>query len=265
MKKYFLDIAKTLKSHDLFNLSASISYFAILSLIPLSMIFISALGHVAGAGAVVVHQIADNLTNVVPGARDIFLTNIEKLVRRKSPVGWLGIGFLLLISTVLFSSLEKAFNKIFGSERKRNFFHSRFLAVVVIFGFLLLLCLPSAIGLFEAILVKYGYSVPLSSYISGKPFFVVFGILSYVVAITIIPNRRVYLRYAFVGAVLYTVGIALAKYLFHWYLGMAFDKYNIIYGSLTAMILTVVWIYYLTFILLLSAEVVAYLQGRKKI
>ena len=42
----------------------------------------------------------------------------------------------------------------------------------------------------------------------------------------------------------------------------AIQRYNIIYGSLTAVVLLVVWIYYLTVLMLLSAEFVATMQSK---
>lgn len=264
MKSFFLDIIKSCRAHDLLNLSANISFFAILSLLPLTMIFVAVLGHVIGSGTIVT-QIADTLTGMIPGAKDILLSNITNLVESKSALGVWGITFLLLISMVLFGSLERAFGKIFGSDKKRNFFHSRLLAILVISLILLFMFLPSTINLLESFLAGYGYSIPLTSYLSGKVFFVVFAVLSFVVTVIIVPNRRIFIRHAFVGGIIFAVGIAIAKYLFHWYLVVAFDRYNVIYGSLTAMILTVTWIYYLANILLISAEVVACLQrGSKK-
>jgi membrane protein len=74
----------------------------------------------------------------------------------------------------------------------------------------------------------------------------------------------VYIRYAMVGGVIFSVGIGVAKFLFSWYLGFAMTRYNVIYGSLTAVILTVVWIYYMSVVLLFSAEIVSELQHLKK-
>jgi membrane protein len=261
VKNFFVEIIKACRSDDILNLSASISFFAILSLLPLTMIFVAALGLIIGSDESITH-IAAIITDVVPGAEAIIKSNITNLVDSRSSIGFWGIGFLLVVSTVLFGSLERAFNKIFESEKRRNFFHSRLLAVGVIFIILLLLFLPSTIQFLEITLAKYGYLIPLSSYLTAKVFFVFFAMFSYLVTIVIVPNQKVYLRYALVGAVFYAAGIAVAKYLFRWYLVASFDRYNLIYGSLTAMILTVIWIYYLSNILLISAELVAHLQRR---
>ncbi|MBI4126723.1 MAG: YihY/virulence factor BrkB family protein, partial [Deltaproteobacteria bacterium] len=69
--------------------------------------------------------------------------------------------------------------------------------------------------------------------------------------------------YAAIGGVIFAGGIALAKFLFRWYMVVAFTRYNIIYGSLTAVVLFVVWIYYVSVILLMATEAAAVLQGRR--
>lgn len=262
MKNFFVTIYKSCMSHDIFDLAASISFYAILSLLPLTMVFVSAIVHVMGSETVVT-QIVDSVTAIIPGAKEIFSSNLQNLIKSKSSLGMWGISFLLVISTVLFSSLENAFDKVFETVKRRNFFHSRLLAIGVIFIILVLLFVPSSIRVLESVLVRYGYSIPLYNYISGSMFFVIFAMVSYLVTIIIVPNQKIYLRYAFWGACFYAAGIAVAKYLFSWYISITFDRYNLIYGSLTAIILTVLWVYYLSIILLVSAELVAYLQKRR--
>ena len=250
--------------HDLFNLSANISFYAILSLPPLAMIFVSVIGYVVGTGDIV-EQIVHTVTDVIPGAKPIFLSNLQNLMEQRSKLGIWGVGFLLIVSTVLFSSLEGAFDKIFEVEKKRNFLVSRLLAIGVIFIIVVLLFLPFAMRTIQTFMQNYDYSVPLIAYISGKAFFVIFGVLAFTIVIMIVPHQRVYLRYAFLGGIIFATGVAIAKFIFQWYLGVALHRYNLVYGSLTAVILMVIWIYYMTLILLISAEVVAFLQNRRKI
>lgn len=244
------------------NLSASISFFAILSVLPMSMIFISILGHVMGSDGIV-GEITRIFAEEIPGAKDILLSNISSLVKSENALGWWGIVSLVLISTILFGSLETALDRIFTSGRKRNFLYSRLLAVFLILVILVFLFLPSVVHFLELFLVKFGYSIPLSAYLSGKTFFVVFAMLSFIAAVMIIPNHKVSFKHAVFGGLIYAVGVAVAKFFFRWYMAMTFSRYNLIYGSLTALVLMVLWVYYLVNILLISAEVVAYLQKRR--
>jgi len=263
MKRFIVDIVKSCWKHDIFNLSANISFFAILSLLPMLMIFVAVMGYVLGSHSIV-GEIVKNFTEAIPGADQILRSNINNLVDSRSALGAWGASFLLVISTVLFSSMERAFDVIFDIEKHRHFLKSRLLAIGVVCIIMLLLFVPSAVNLVEKFFQQYGYSVPFSSYLTGKTFFIIFAMLAYVATVTIVTYQRVYFRYAIIGALIFAFGSAIAKYIFQWYLTITFTKYNLIYGSLTALILMALWIYYLSNILLVATEVVAYLQNRRR-
>lgn len=264
MKNFFKGIVVSYKNHDCFNLAANISFYAILSIIPLTMIMFSVLGYFLGSEEVF-RQIIKTLTGAIPRGSEAIIANIEGVVNSRYELGWMGIGFMVFIALLLFSSLEHALDRIFESVKKRNFFHSKLLAVIVIFIIALFLYAPSAITLLEGFLHKYGFSVPLSKYISGKTFFFVFAALSFAITVVIVPNRKILFRYAILGGAFYAFAIGVARYLFRWYMAFSFDRYNLIYGSLTALVLLVIWIYYLANILLLSSEIVAYLQKKNDV
>ena len=260
--KIVRDLFKSYKDHDCFSLAANISFFALLSLIPLLMIATSVAGYVLGGTEGLFNQVVTAFTDILPRGQEQFSANLNAIVSNKSRIGWVGVGFLLFIASLLFSSIEHAFDRIFQSVKSRNFFHSRLISVLLVFGVTFILFLPTMIGFFKATLAKFSIHVPLSSLATNKAFFVVMLIASFVVAVIIMPNRDVKFRWAVIGGVFFAVGVGIAKCLFRWYIATAFDRYNIIYGSLTALVVTIIWIYYLANVLLLSSELVAVLQRR---
>ena len=88
--------------------------------------------------------------------------------------------------------------------------------------------------------------------------------LAFVMVCVVIPNQKVYIRYAAVGGLVFSLGIGLARFVFKSYTSFALAKYNLIYGSFTAAILFIMWIYYMALILLLAAEIAASLQDVRK-
>ena len=193
MKRFVVDIVKSCWKHDIFNLSANISFFAILALLPLLMIFVSVMGFVLGSHSIV-GEIVNNVTDVIPGVDQILKSNINNLVQSRSALGAWGISFLLVISTVIFSSMERAFDIIFDIKKRRHFLKSRLLAIGVLCIIMLLLFVPSTINLVQKFFEQYGYSVPFSSYLTGKSFFIIFAMLAYVITVTIVTYQRVYFR-----------------------------------------------------------------------
>jgi membrane protein len=53
----------------------------------------------------------------------------------------------------------------------------------------------------------------------------------------------------------------LAKHFFTWYIGRS-TQYNVIYGSLEAIVILVIWVFYSSIILLFCAEVVSAYRRR---
>lgn len=255
-------LAKSYKEHDCFNLAANISFFAILSLIPLLMIVVSAAGFVIGSSEELFSQIVSAVTDVLPKGKNELAASLNSIIYGRSSVGGIGIVFLLFIASLLFSSVEHALDKIFQSVKRRNFFHSRLLSVLLVFGVISVLFLPAAIGVFQAVLARFSVSVPLSGLASDKIFLGFLMIASFVAAVMIIPSHKVQFRFAVAGSIFFAVCVGAARFLFRLYIAYSFDRYNVIYGSLTVLVVAVIWIYYLANIFLLSSELVAVLQRR---
>ncbi|MBU4484174.1 YihY/virulence factor BrkB family protein [bacterium] len=264
VKNFITGVLGGYKEHDCFHLAAYISFYAILALIPLTMIAVSAAGLILESSEVLFQRIVDTITTGLPhGISSGFITNLQNVKKGSSSMGWLGFGTMIVISTFLFSSLEYSLDKVFKSVRKRNFFHSKLVAIILIFSITLFFSLPTIVSLFERIFASYGHHVPLGSYITARVFFFLFAFFSFLMTIFIVPNHRVKFINACIGALTFAVIIVFGKYIFNWYLEYSFDRYNIVYGSLTALVLILTWIYSVAAIMLLSAEIVAYLQKRK--
>ncbi len=256
-------IIKSFLKNDALNFAASISFCALLSIIPLGMLMVSAAGYVLGSFDEVFNQLVTGIGDLIPWGKEIILANLKSMMDKRSHLGIFGVAFLIFIATLLVSSIESAFDKIFRTEKSRNFLHSRLLGVGMIFLVSLLLFLPTMAGLIQVLLQRFGIFVPLAEVMTGKAYFMLVLFIGYMMVVVIIPNRKVYMRYAVVGGVIFAVGIAVAKYVFQWYLGFALTRYNVIYGSLTAVILTIVWIYYMSVVLLFSAQIVSEIQHRR--
>lgn len=256
-------VIKTFFRNDDLNYAASIAFCALLSIIPLAMLMVSAAGYVLGSFEEVFDQLVTSFGDLIPWGRDLFVANLQSIMERRSHLGIFGALFLIFIATILVSSMEMALDKIFRIERSRNFFHSRMLGIGMIALVTLLLFLPTTAVVVEVSLQRFGIDIPLGEFMRGKAYLFLVLFIAYLMTVVIIPNKKVYLRYAVVGGVIFSAGIGIAKYLFQWYMGFAITRYNLIYGSLTAVILTVLWIYYMSIVLLFSAEIVSEIQHRK--
>lgn len=248
---------------DCLNLAANISFGALLAIIPIGMMMVSIAGYFLGGSAEAYGRVVAMATNLLPVGRETFEANLQSILEQRGSLGIVGVGFLVFIATFLTSSIEHALDIVFKAVKRRNFFHSRLLGIALIFWITLLFSLPTMAQVLEGLLARTGFNFPLSEIMAGKWFFFLVAFLAYVMTVVVIPNPKVYVRYAAVGGLFFAVGIGVAKLLFRWYMLFAIDRYNIIYGSLTAVVLLVVWIYYLAVVLLFTAELVAEMQARR--
>jgi YihY family inner membrane protein len=76
-----------------------------------------------------------------------------------------------------------------------------------------------------------------------------------------IPNTSISSRHALAGGASCAFLFELAKHFFTWYIGRS-SQYNVIYGSLEAIVILVVWAFYSSSILLFCAEVVSAYRRR---
>lgn len=259
--RFFTSIFKSYWKDDCFNLAENISFCALLAIIPISMMMVSIAGYFLGGSAEAVTSIIEIATDVLPVGKEQFILNLQSILDQRSSFSMYSLIFLVFVATLLLASIERSFDIIFKSPGRRNFFHSRLLGIVVIFLITLLFALPSMSQILGGLFSRYGFDFPLSWLMTGRAYFFLVAFLACTITIVVIPNQKIYLRYAVVGAITFSVGISVARFIFQWYMLFALQRYNIIYGSLTAVVILVVWIYYLASVLLLSAEIVSVLQS----
>ncbi|MFH1873949.1 MAG: YihY/virulence factor BrkB family protein [Pseudomonadota bacterium] len=260
-------IGKILKSFindDCFSLASNISFCAILAVIPLMMLMMSVTGFFLGSQAKILNDLVNEILSALPIGQEIFMQNLHAVMDTKSSLGIVGILTLFFIATVLVSAIEKSFDTIFKTNKRRNFFHSRLIGITVIFGVSLLFFIPTVVRIFESLFKHFHFTLPFGQLLTTDFFMFVVAFLAFVVGCVVIPNQKVYIRYAAIGGLVFSIGIGVAKMFFRIYAEFAFAKYNLIYGSFTALILSIMWVYYLSNILLLSAEVVAHIQDKYK-
>lgn len=248
--------------HDCLTLSTHISFCALLSMIPLLLIVFSIVGFALGSSMDVYQQLVQGIGDFLPQAQDFLVRNLKELVNQRHSSGLYGIFLLIFFATLLFGAIERALDLIFEAEKRRNFFHSRLLAVLLIGVISLFFFLPTAADILTRLLTRFGFHFPLGDWLRGPAFFFLFTYAAFVLIVTVIPHHQVRLRYAALGGLVFSAGILAAKQIFRWYMLRAVGQYSVIYGSVTAFVLLLLWIFYCSNILLFAAEIVAHLQHR---
>jgi YihY family inner membrane protein len=248
------------------HLAASISYFMLLSFIPMLALFVSALALFVRSSEDFTARVFLGLETYFPVVPPTFVSQVRDLVRHAGTLGWVAGGFVLVTTELVFGSIQNALNRVFGS-RKRGFIYSKVLSLALIGGAGAALTVSFGMAALaregEAISGPQGL-VDLSAMIARSFALRValpVGLLAavFTTAIKTIPNKRVHLRAAATGGIFCAALFEVTKHLFTWYVGSV-AQYNVIYGSLGTLIVGLIWVHYSASLFLYSAELAAALD-----
>jgi len=248
-------------------LAGSISYFTIMALVPFCLFLVTIFGSFLGQYHGLYKFLSSKLINFFPSITAGITKELGKLITFK------GIGifsFILygILSYQLFSSLENALGMIFKVPKRRTFFWSAIMSLCIVTLLIIIIVVSftatSLIPLFKALRpyfpeLRIGLITGfLVRYV--VPFVMVFFIVS--ILYILLPNIKVKISHSFIGAFFTTAFLEVAKHLFTWYVG-TIAKLGTIYGSLTAFVIFLLWVFYSACIFLIGAEIV-HNQGYRK-
>lgn len=252
--KYFMDKCKQDKINAY---SAQAAFFMLLSAIPFLMVFSSLLQYTS----ITEGMILEIIQRVVPEYISPFLVSIIDEVYNRS------MGIISVTAIVAIWSAAKGvqymtdgLNSVNDLEETRNWFVLRFWASIYTVVFLIAVIFTLLVLVFGNSLhdLATGY-IPILRQITdffanfrGLWLFVVLT-LFFDVIFTTLPNKKLTFKSQLPGAAICSV----AWYLFSWGLSIYIDYFNgfSMYGSLTTIVLIMLWLYFCMYIMMMSAEI----------
>ena len=251
--------------------AAGMAYYTLFSLFPFLIIMVTiASFFVKGAQAVA--QITDVMETVIPVSQNLVQTNLERILEIRNSIGALGlVGFLWSASNAFFMLVHNV-NQAWLDIEPQSFIKKRIVAfamVATILGLLILLMLSSSILdlIAQTQIPVLGKTPFLDSRIYNlitniSPW--LFSFLFFVSLYRWIPSADVSWKAASWSAALAAPLWRLASRGFSWYLRSGFPSYDLIYGSLSAIVVLLLWIYLSNIIILLGAHVCAAINEQEE-
>lgn len=244
--------------------AAALAFTSLLSIVPLMTVSFTVM-----AAFPLFKQLGSELQsfifqNFVATSAEIVQENLQKFAGQAINLSATGIIFLVVTAVLMVFNMEQAFNAIWRVKRSRKGIP----AFMMYWG--LITFLPIVIGIGFAI-SSYLFSLP---FIEGttetlglrKPMLTYFPYLLTFTAFTVLyialPNCKVLLRHAALGGMVATILFELAKYGFGLYV-LNFPTYELLYGTLAAIPIFLMWIY-LSWLIILFGAVVAHVAGESK-
>jgi membrane protein len=247
-----------------FFLSSGIAFNILINLIPFILLLLALVGTYLYNDQEVLNHIRAYLRNVAPTLDPKIIGSLMDLIESRRIVGILGFVGLLWFSTWVFSSLRIALNIVFRVEKSRGMLLGIGIDLLMILLAGILLLVSMILSSMVTFLQGYHGQIPVAigptiqwilKYL--LPFFLTYCMFSLIYKI--IPHKRVHFTSALQAAIFASLLWELAKHLFAWYV-VHLGQYSFFYGSLSTVIIFVLWVYYSSTILVLGGEFAYFLE-----
>ncbi len=249
--------------HNCRVMAAGMSFFGMMSLIPLTLLGVSMLGYVLNSSGDAQLFVSKLLLENFPASAAGMLDQINTIIASPGRTFINGLSLLGLMWSGIrfFNILQRVLNTIWVGASQRKFFRGRATALVI---FVVAGMLFWASFVFTSLMVTAReLDISLSGVALGElhGFWFTVELLTQLIASTVVlllvylfvPHTRVSLRAAAIGAASAAVFLHLSKWIFSLIM-VRFDVYGQIYGPLASFIMFMSWLYLSMNIILLGAE-----------
>lgn len=256
-------LVKRFVEANLLSQAASLSFYTLLSLAPLLLLLLWLTASLyPPAQASLVAQIGELAGDNAAAVAGTVIRNASDQPSVGSLAGLWSMVLLLAGATVVFAQLQGALNLIFRTEgqrlgglrawlRKRVFS----LGVVLALGFLLIVSMIATTAV-QVAFARMPSLLPMAGYLTTLVLYAV----AFAFLYHYLPDRRVAWRQSVLGGAITAVLFALGRYLIGLYLARAAP--GSAYGSMGALVLLLVWMYYAAMVFFAGALITAVIDER---
>jgi membrane protein len=191
------------------------------------------------------------------GANDVVHHYVREFTEKAAALTGLSIVFILVTATLVIATIEREINALWGIGRKRPM--ARRFAVYVVGTTLGPVLVGASISLTTWLFTQSLAAVPMEvtlTVFAVKPLPLVLSTLALALLYALVPNRRVPWRHAFAGAFAAALAFEGLKHGFALYVKNV-SAYEVVYGTLSALPVFLIWIYVCWLIVLAGAAVTA--------
>jgi membrane protein len=260
----WITAAKNWSADGAFAHSASVSFYTLFSLAPITIIVLSIAGFFFGA-EVATRQFSEQMSGLVgKGSAELIQETVEHAKPQRR--GWtstaVSIGMLIVGATTVFVQLQNALNAIWGVKAKPSrsgwlvLLMQRLIsfAMVLTVGFLLLISLVLTTALASFAHYLEGIVAIPKGVMQGGELLVTLGVVTVLFAMMfkIMPDVRVPWRSIWLGAFLTAVLFSGGRLVIALYL--KYSDVASVYGAAGSLVGLLLWVYYSCAILFYGAE-----------
>lgn len=247
-------------------LAAGLSFFFLVTLIPLTLLGVSTLGFVLSSH-VAENAVVDQLARNFPVYKREIRTAVLAIVQSRALTGLLGTGILIVFSTPLFGACRLILHRLLAIRIPPNFLRNLVVDSITVLLFGVLLFVVTIVtwvyhGVQIFVLEQAGTSWTLVT-LANLGLSLGLGTVMFYLIYRFVPRRAVRRGAALGGAIVASFLWEVAKQLFSLYIRKV-GIYDQIYGPLGVLVAFVMFVYYSAIVFTFGAAYVAALDARRR-
>ena len=242
LREILWETARGFRADRGFDLASSLAFATLLTAVPLLATFSLLLAAFFKQN---VGSILDTVNAILPYHTARVTNSLREFVSESTTISGIGLVILLVASVRLIFIIEGIFNAVWGAPKRRYFWSRLAIYTLVLFALALLL---GSIGRGARPLLRSGLFFPFAAEFCALALLYRF-----------LPSVRVRWGPAAIAAAAVTFSLEVLRALFSFYV-KALSQMNLITGSLTLLLLTLVSIYLVWALVLLGVELTHVLQ-----
>ncbi|HET9200855.1 MAG TPA: YihY/virulence factor BrkB family protein [Dehalococcoidia bacterium] len=256
-------VAHDFAEHGCTHMAGAISYYALVSLVPLGILLIAIASFIFSSVDVErrVLDVVDDMFPLEVEGRENVVEVVDSIIDARGFIGLMGLIGVTVSAAAMFGALRTALNNAWDVKATHSWPVQKLIDILAVGAIgILFLASVAATGVLQVarnVTEDLGYLSDLT----GPGWDIVFALLppfisftAFAVIYRFVPNRHVRWEYVILGALLATFFFEVAKNGFAYYLRY-YTTFDETYGSVGAMFAFVAWIYVSSVITLIGAEV----------
>lgn len=246
------------RAHQITALSAQLAYFLLLSIFPFLIFLLSLFGRLSLNPELVINI----LTEILPMDSAVIISEYIEGIVLFEETGTLPIAALITLYTASrgVEALTRALNVAYRVDEIRGFFKQKIYGILYTFTFIVMIVILTILPIMgEEFLSLVSNFLPLTvdfiEMFSFVRWFFIVGIMVLTIFLIymVLPTKKLRFKDIWKGATFAIFMWMLMSYGFSYFVS-TFGRYSIIYGSLAAVIILMVWLYFTGIVLMIGAE-----------
>ncbi|MBA2527131.1 MAG: YihY/virulence factor BrkB family protein [Pyrinomonadaceae bacterium] len=268
-KTFIKHLWTKLNTDDVVNRAAILSFYFLLALFPLLLFLTALLGYFVDAGTELRRNLLTYLGVIVPvSASDLINTTVDEISQDSSGAKlWFGLLTSLWFASSGMGAIIEALNVAYDVNETRAWWRRTLLAILLTIALAVLIITALALMFYgsriaEEIANRYGFGATFTAgwTVLRWLFVLVFVFLAFELIYYFAPDlHEQQLRWLAPGAIIGVFLWLLVSFLFGSYLNF-YNTYSIVYGSLGAVIILMLWFYLTGMTILIGGEVNAIIE-----